>query len=145
MTTVDDSRKKLIDVKNKVDEVKSAMHENITIALDNTLKIDDISLKTQELENDTRIFRGTAKDLRNRMWWKNVKMIAAIVAVCLTLLAIIITVAVLSSRNKSSRRLIDDLDFKYFSDYLKLLCGMIFNTDTILFSNSGKLRGTFRY
>lgn len=49
------------------------MHENINKALENQVKLESIELTSEELVQSAGIFNKTAKELRKRMWWKNVK------------------------------------------------------------------------
>lgn len=74
---------------NKLNDVKSVMHQNIEMALQNCIKLEDIELKSQELSQSAGIFKGRAKDLKNKMWWKNLKMKLIIGFIILSILGII--------------------------------------------------------
>jgi hypothetical protein len=58
----------LFQVTNKINQVKDVMHENINITLENTAKLETIELKSEELQQSAGIFRGYARDLKNKMW-----------------------------------------------------------------------------
>ena len=50
------------------------MQDNIALALQNCVKIDDIQLKSEELEKGALVFRGAARDLKSKMWWKEIRV-----------------------------------------------------------------------
>ena len=61
-------------VNRKIDSVKLVMLDNIGEALKNTEKIDLLNEQAQELSKQSGVFRDGAKDLKNKMWWKNMKV-----------------------------------------------------------------------
>lgn len=91
---------KLSQVKDKVNQVKDVMHNNINIALENTIKLESIELKSEELQQSAGIFKMSARNLKNKMWWKNFKMKLIIFSIIVIILTIIISVAVVLSREK---------------------------------------------
>lgn len=91
---------KLYQVTNKINQVKDVMHENINTALENTVKLESIELKTEDLQKSAAIFRFSAKDLKNKMWWKNFKMKLIIFSIIAIILTIIISIAVTVSNQK---------------------------------------------
>jgi vesicle-associated membrane protein 4 len=106
----DQSKEKLLKVKGQVEAVKSAMHDNISMALNNTIKMEELSIKAENLSNDSKVFNDGAKKLKNQIWWKNVKMYIAIASVVAIILTIVISVAVLSAQNDNdSRRLVQEI------------------------------------
>jgi hypothetical protein len=90
---------KLLQVTNKINQVKDVMHDNINIALENTIKLETIELKSEELQQSAGIFRGSAREL-NKMWWKNFKMELIMFSIVAIILTIIISVAVTVSNQK---------------------------------------------
>lgn len=91
---------KIVQVTNKINQVKDVMHENINVALDNMVKLEVIELKSEELQQSAGIFRVSARDLKNKMWWKNFKMKLIIFSIIAIILTIIISVAVVVSKQK---------------------------------------------
>jgi len=77
-------------VQKEVDGVIDTMKENISKAIEREGKLDDLSKKTDILTEDASIFRDRGRDLRKKMWWKNVKMWIIIIMVALILIAIIV-------------------------------------------------------
>lgn len=109
---------KLLKVKNQVELLKGTMHENINLALTNTVKIEDIEQKAQGLTEDSYVFRNGAKRLKTEIWWKRVKLWLFIGGIICIILAILITVIVLSSQNnKNSRRLFENSQ-NIFTNYV---------------------------
>jgi hypothetical protein len=77
----------------KVDDVKLIMHNNITNALQNTAKLEDLEVRTEELQAEAGVFRTNAKKLKNKMWWKKWSMIF-IFSLILIILIIIISLVI---------------------------------------------------
>ena len=50
------------------------MHENIERIIENTAKVDDIELKSNDLLIKAGIFKGDTAKLKNKMVWKNRKV-----------------------------------------------------------------------
>jgi vesicle-associated membrane protein 4 len=65
---------KLVAVNQKVDAVKLVMHDNVEKLLANTVKLDAIEKATEELQEQAGVFRKSAVQLKNKMWWKNVRV-----------------------------------------------------------------------
>jgi len=86
-------------VTNKVEDIKLVMHENIEKAAQNCIKLESIDKKAEELMVDAGVFQNNARKLKQKMWWKNMKMwfiIGAIIAII-----IIIIVCVIYSYNST--------------------------------------------
>lgn len=90
---------KLTGLQNKVDNVKTIMHTNINNALINIDKLESIENKSKELEINSIIFKKNTKELKNKMWWKNIKMKLIIGTTITIIIGIIITICVLSIQN----------------------------------------------
>jgi hypothetical protein len=65
---------KLSAVTLKVDTVKVTMQENVSVALANCVKLESIEQATDELQQQAGVFKKNAHELKNKMWWKNIKM-----------------------------------------------------------------------
>lgn len=84
---------------NKINQVKYIMHENISQSLENTVKLETIEIKSEELMQNASIFKNSAKELKNKMWWKNFK-IKLIIFSTVAIVSTIISVTVVSSKQK---------------------------------------------
>jgi hypothetical protein len=58
----------------KVNQVKDLMHENINKILENQIKLESIEDQTDDLMQSAGIFADTAKKLKNKMWWRNIRL-----------------------------------------------------------------------
>lgn len=76
-------------VTGQIDSVKSVMHQNIELALRNCQKLDELEVRAQELSQAAGIFKGRTRDLRRKMWWKNMQMKIILVLIILAILGII--------------------------------------------------------
>jgi len=92
---------KIAKTENKINDVKSLMHQNIENALQNCEKLQNLELKAEELSQSSNIFRGGARQLRNKMWWKNVRMKIFIAIIVLVIIGIFIGImcAIYSPKN----------------------------------------------
>jgi hypothetical protein len=95
---------KLAAVTKKVDAVKLVMQDNINIALQNCVKLESIEATSEELQQQAGIFKKNAKDLRDKMWWKNMKMKLIIAFIVIAILAIIIGVSVAYSQGSATSK-----------------------------------------
>ena len=62
------------NVQSEIDNVKGIMTENIERVLERGERIDLLVDKTDRLGGNAHEFRIRSRDLRRRMWWKNVKV-----------------------------------------------------------------------
>ena len=82
---------------DKIGLVKSAMSENINTVLENGVKIDDLVTRSENLSLSASDFRTNATRLRNKLWWRNIRMKLMIAAIIIVILTILITVIVCTS------------------------------------------------
>ncbi len=94
------SNEKLFLVKQKVENVKDVMHENIDVALKNCIKLETIELKAEEMEQQASIFKRHTTELRKKMWWKNMKMKLCFAFIILIIIAIIVGIIVAYTHKK---------------------------------------------
>lgn len=106
-TNRDQSKEKLIKVQGQVDTLKTKTHQNIVAVMERGVKIDDLTIKSEQLQQDSGVFQRGAKQLKDKMWWKNIKMKLMIVGIIAIVLTILITVIVLSAKNSSKGRRLD--------------------------------------
>ena len=76
------------------------MHENISQSMENLVKLDSIELQSQDLAMSAGIFKHSAKELKNKMWWKNIKMKLILFGIFSIILTIIIVICVEMSKQK---------------------------------------------
>jgi vesicle-associated membrane protein 4 len=74
------------------------MQDNIDVALRNCVKLESIEAQAEELQQQAGVFKKSAHELKNKMWWKNMKMWLIIAFIVLVILGIIIGVAVAYSK-----------------------------------------------
>ncbi|GMH75836.1 hypothetical protein TL16_g06887 [Triparma laevis f. inornata] len=84
----------LSGVTAKVESVKLVMQENVELALQNCVTLESIEEKAEQLQQQAGVFKKTAKDIRNKMWWKNLKMKLAIAFIILAILGVILAVTI---------------------------------------------------
>lgn len=84
---------KIAAVQAQVGEVQKVMLQNIDKVLERGEKLDTIVDKSDNLVAQADNFAKSGRDLRNRMWWNNIKMKLIIAGVLALLLMIIILVA----------------------------------------------------
>lgn len=80
---------KISEVNAKINEVKLTMSENIEIALQYLIKLDTLEKKTEELTQFAGSFSHSARKLKNKQWWKNMK-IKLMISGCILLFIIVI-------------------------------------------------------
>ena len=49
------------------------MEDNIKQVLENTVKLENIEDKAEQLQAGANMFKKNAKGLKDKMWWKNCK------------------------------------------------------------------------
>ena len=73
------------------------------MALQNCVKLENIEKQAEELQQQAGVFKRNATDLKNKMWWKNMKMKLILAFIFHAILGIIIGVCVyVSKKNESS-------------------------------------------
>lgn len=89
---------KLTAVQDRVEVVKMTMKDNIQQMLQNTEKLEYIESASENLKEQSNVFRGRTKELQNKMWWKMWKMRLLIGGLVTSVLLIIILSFTLSSQ-----------------------------------------------
>lgn len=84
----------LSGVTAKVESVKLVMQENVELALQNCVTLESIEKKAEELQQQAGVFKKTAKDIKNKMWWKNLKMKLAIGFIIMAIIAVILAMVI---------------------------------------------------
>lgn len=78
-------------VQGQLKEVKDVMVENIEKVLARGEKIELLVDKTEELSQTARRFQYQSKNLKDMMWWKNVKMWLIIIFIVLIVIYFIVS------------------------------------------------------
>ena len=84
---------KLRKLQSQLDEVKDVMVRNIETVLERGEKIDSLVDKTNELAVESDHFFVGSRELKRKMWLKNMKLIALIILVLLVIVFIIVLIA----------------------------------------------------
>jgi len=92
---------KIEQLQGKVDEVTDVMRDNIRLGLERGGKLDDLEAKSDMLNEHSRQFQVTAKKVKNKFWWKNVKMWILIIIIVLIIILVIVLAVVLSKKKDS--------------------------------------------
>ena len=50
------------------------MQQNIELSLGNVVKLEDIQESVDSLSQQARVFRRQGGELKNRLWWSNIKV-----------------------------------------------------------------------
>jgi len=94
---------KLSEVQNKINVVQDNMKENIKQVLKNDQKLENIEGLSLHINEQSIAFEKDSKSLREKMWWKMLKMRLLIGGLITTVLIIIIVpIAVESSKNNQN-------------------------------------------
>jgi vesicle-associated membrane protein 7 len=90
------------EVQQEVDATRAVMAQAIGQQLANHEKAEVLVDKTDKLAEDASQFKRQAHALERVMWWKNVKLLAAIIGVVLlVIIVIVIILAVTLSKKKT--------------------------------------------
>ena len=73
------------------------------MALQNCVKLENIEKQAEELQQQAGVFKRNATDLKNKMWWKNMKMKLILAFIFLSILAIIIGVCVYMAKQNEKK------------------------------------------
>jgi len=91
---------KLTAVQEKIDVVRTVMQENIQQILINQEQVDRINSSAEHLAEQSLAFKSTTKELRNKMFWKMVKMRLLIGGIIICILVVIIVPIVIMVKQK---------------------------------------------
>jgi vesicle-associated membrane protein 7 len=84
---------KLKKLQSDIDGVKDVMLQNLDVVIQRGDKIDNLVEKSGNLAAESDTFFTQSHTLKNKMWWKNVRLVLAIVAVVLLIILIISMIA----------------------------------------------------
>lgn len=80
---------KVAAVSMQVDAVKGMMQNNINTVLKNKDNIQDLLEDTSSMAGEASTFSRTANQAKNALWWKNAKLVIAIVVLCIVLCVVV--------------------------------------------------------
>ncbi|XP_029441050.1 vesicle-associated membrane protein 8-like [Rhinatrema bivittatum] len=80
-------------LQGQVDNVKNIMTQNINRVLEREVKLDELVIRTDDLQASAHAFQKTSAKIARKTWWKNRKMTVIIVLVVLMVVIIIILLA----------------------------------------------------
>jgi len=89
---------KLKLVQHQAAQVTALASENIKVAIKNTEKLDDIELKSRDLEANSNVFNTSARRVRRMMCVRSWKMLGLVMLAIVILLLIIIVPIVVTLR-----------------------------------------------
>ncbi len=90
---------KISQVANKIENVRTVMHDNITVSLQNLECLEKIEEQSEDLMQQAGIFQKRTKELKYKMWWKNIKMKLMIGFVISSILIIIVLICVFTLKS----------------------------------------------
>jgi len=80
---------KIEEIKSQINEVKSIMIENIEKTVKRGDNLQDLLIKSEDLERDSKVFVNRSTKLKKFLYCKNIKLIIIIISVVILILAII--------------------------------------------------------
>jgi hypothetical protein len=86
----DARRDKMSAIKGAVDETRLKLIDNIDLVIDRGENIEDLGMRTQELNEQAGLFEGRTKALKWAMWRKRALLTLGIILIVLFILAIVI-------------------------------------------------------
>lgn len=81
---------RLSRIQGQVSEVVGVMQNNISKVMERGDRLEDLSIKSDELSSHSDMFRSNASTLRKQMWWKECKMRIFLAVIIVVILLIII-------------------------------------------------------
>lgn len=91
---------KVNEVNQKLDKVKVIMHDNIDLALQNCTKLETMEIKSEELLQQAGLFKVSAKDIRKKLWWKNMRAKLLIAFIVFIIIGIITAIFIIYTQKK---------------------------------------------
>ena len=83
----------LRQTQNEVDEVLGIMKENVGKVLERDQKIENLENSSEALRDGASRFETSAKRLKRKMWWKNMKFMAMLAIVVIAIIVVIVIVS----------------------------------------------------
>jgi len=90
MSTNPEKTTKEKELIKQVDEVKDIMNNNISKMVKNIDNLEVLHDKSDQMKESSNQFRKGATTMKNKMWWKNIKLQLIILCVIIVIIVIII-------------------------------------------------------
>lgn len=85
-------------VQQQVDEVTGIMNKNVDSMLERGENLNDLTQKTEQLQQSSQQFSKNAAAVKRKLWWKNVKLGIIVASVILMLVIAAVTYGVITSK-----------------------------------------------
>jgi hypothetical protein len=76
----------------QVNDVTNIMKQNLQKVLDRDAKLSDLEDKSELLKDSANRFESTARKLKRKFWWQNIKYIIGVCIVIITLILLIVLI-----------------------------------------------------
>jgi hypothetical protein len=93
-----ESQDKISRLQKETDEVTNVMKGNVDSMLTRGESMRDLSKQTEDLQTSSQVFASKASSVKRKLWWKNVRTTAIIIAVILTIIIVFVGFNVLTRR-----------------------------------------------
>lgn len=83
---------KLSNLRRELSELEEQALSNMNKVIDRGEKIEVIAKKAEVLSDQSLDMRNTSRKVKNRMWWKNKKVMIGIVVVIVIVVAVVVII-----------------------------------------------------
>ncbi|KAG9354899.1 hypothetical protein JZ751_001612 [Albula glossodonta] len=80
-------------IQSQLDETTDIMKQNVNRLVEREVRLEDLTIKTKNLQDEAQNFKHTAQKVARSYWWKNVKLVVVIMVIVLIILLMIILLA----------------------------------------------------
>jgi hypothetical protein len=80
---------KTASVQEQINEVTHIMKNNMEKIIERDIQLGDLEDKSDDLKNNANRFATTSRKLKNKFWWKNVKIMLIMGGIILTLILVL--------------------------------------------------------
>eukprot|EP00919_Chromeraceae_sp_WS-2016_P020192 GHVR01048109.1.p1 GENE.GHVR01048109.1~~GHVR01048109.1.p1 ORF type:complete len:270 (+),score=63.90 GHVR01048109.1:43-852(+) len=109
---------KAAEVREKVDQVKDVMQDNVKKILATHGNLQQLEEKTDNLKDASQSFNKNSTDLKNSLWWRNVK-ITIIIVVILIALTLYLVIPIVVTATRARRLQVTDTTSRRLHGYLR--------------------------
>ncbi|XP_054713535.1 vesicle-associated membrane protein 3-like [Uloborus diversus] len=88
------AHKRFQEQQAQVDEVTGILKKNVDLILQRDEKLTDLDDRADALQDEASEFGKQAGKLKRKYWWKNCKMLAILIGICIVVIVIILVWAV---------------------------------------------------
>ncbi|KAJ1553029.1 Vesicle-associated membrane protein [Nowakowskiella sp. JEL0078] len=83
---------KVDQINSELEDIKDLVGTNIDLLTQRGDKLNDVSTKTEILGANAKIFKKSAGDVKNKMWWQEIKMKFILAGVSTLIILIVILI-----------------------------------------------------